>query len=63
MAADALFVRPLGLAATILGTGLFVISLPFSALGGNTGEAFEEMVVDPARFTFTRELGEFDRRY
>ena len=32
MIADALFVRPLGICATILGAGLFVISLPFSLL-------------------------------
>ena len=32
MVADALIVRPLGIVATILGAGLFIVSLPFSAL-------------------------------
>ena len=59
MVADALLVRPLGICAVILGAGLFVISLPFSALGGNVKEAGQKLVVAPAKFTFTRPLGEF----
>ena len=59
MVADALLVRPLGICAIILGTGLFIISLPFSALGGNVKEAGQKLVVAPAKFTFTRPLGEF----
>jgi hypothetical protein len=59
MAADALVVRPVGIAATVLGGVLFIVSLPFSAIGGNTGEAYQRLVADPARFTFTRKLGEF----
>jgi len=59
MVADALIVRPLGIIATILGAGLFVISLPFSALGQNVKEAGNKLVVAPAKFTFTRPLGEF----
>jgi len=59
MVADALLVRPLGLVAIILGAGLFVISLPFSLLGRNVGEAGSKLVVAPAAFTFMRPLGEF----
>ena len=59
MVADALIVRPLGLCATVLGVGLFVISLPFSALGGNVKEAGSKLIVAPAKFTFQRPLGEF----
>jgi hypothetical protein len=59
MVADALIVRPLGVCATILGAGLFIISLPFSALGGNVKEAGKKLIVEPAKFTFTRPLGEF----
>lgn len=60
MAADALVVRPLGIVATVAGFGLFVISVPFSALGRNVGEAWNAMVVYPAKFTFARPLGDFD---
>jgi hypothetical protein len=59
MAGDALFARPLGICATVIGGALFVISLPFSALGGNTQPAFERLVADPFEFTFDRPLGEF----
>ena len=59
MVADAILVRPLGLCAVILGAGLFIISLPFSALGKNVKEAGQKLVVAPAKFTFTRPLGEF----
>lgn len=60
MAADAIIVRPLGIVATVLGFGLFVISVPFSALGGNVPEAWDAMVTRPAVFTFARPLGELD---
>ena len=33
--------------------------LPFSLLGINVGEAGSKLVLDPARFTFVRPLGEF----
>jgi hypothetical protein len=63
MIADALVVRPVGIAATVFGGSLFIISLPFSALGGNTGEVYQRLVADPARFTFARELGDFGPRW
>ncbi len=63
MAVDVVAVRPLGIVATVLGTGLFIVSLPFSALGGNVDEAAEALVVKPARFTFLRPLGEYDAHY
>lgn len=60
MAVDAIAVRPLGIIATVVGAGIFVVSLPFSALGGNVGQAADTLVVAPAKFTFTRPLGEYD---
>ena len=59
MVADAVLVRPLGLCAVVLGVGLFIISLPFSALGKNVKEAGQKLVVAPVRYTFARPLGEF----
>jgi hypothetical protein len=56
---DFLICRPLGMAATIIGTTLFVISLPLSALGSNVGQTAKILVTDPARFTFSRPLGNF----
>ena len=57
---DLVLLRPLGLAATAVGTAFFVVSLPFSVLGGNTGEAAKKLVVAPAKYTFTRPLGAED---
>jgi hypothetical protein len=59
MTADLVFVRPLGIVATVLGCVVFVVSLPFSALGNNTKEASQKLVKDPAQFTFKRPLGDF----
>lgn len=59
MGADALIVRPLSLAGTVLGAGLFVVSLPAALLGRNVGQAWHRLVIEPARYTFVRPLGNF----
>jgi len=59
MTGDALVVRPLSLAATVVGGGVFIVSLPFSALGRNIGSAFDYLLADPFMYTFVRPLGEF----
>jgi len=60
MAADAALARPVGTVATVAGFAVFLVSSPFSALGGNTKEAWENLVASPARYTFKRPLGHFD---
>lgn len=57
MLGDLLIARPLLIAATIIGTAAFVVSLPFSALGGNVKEAGQALVVEPGREAFVRCLG------
>lgn len=57
---DLVVLRPLGLVATVVGTAFFVVSLPFSVLGGNTGEAAKKLMVEPAKYTFSRPLGAED---
>ena len=59
MVADALLLRPLGFAATVLGTVTFVLTLPFSLPTRSAGKAAEALVVKPAKYTFARPLGEF----
>lgn len=58
MAFDLIFVRPLGLVTTVLGTGVFVLQLPF-ALGpeNSVKTSFDSLVMEPARYTFVRQLG------
>ncbi len=57
MALDGLIVRPITLVATVLGTAIWVVTLPFSLLGGNAGDAAEALIMTPARTTFIRCLG------
>lgn len=57
MGVDLVVVRPIWLVATVLGTAAFIVSLPFTIPGGNTGEAAQKLVVAPAKYTFTRPLG------
>jgi len=58
MLADAFLMRPFMLASTIFTTATFIVTLPFSALGGNVGEAADQLVLKPGAYTFTRPLGE-----
>lgn len=58
MAFDLLIGRPLGLAATVLGTGLFVLQLPLTITQGTPPEVpAQKLVVEPAKWTFSRPLG------
>ncbi|MGO1232721.1 MAG: hypothetical protein ACTMHG_03270 [Marinobacter sp.] len=57
MTTDALLLRPLLLATTIVGSAVYVVSVPFAALGGNATEAGRVLVADPAKATFVRCLG------
>ena len=54
---DAVVARPLGVVATGVGAVLWGLSLPFTLLGGNAGEAADSLVLSPARETFMRCLG------
>ena len=57
MVGDLLIARPLLIAATVIGAGVFVVSLPFTAAGGNIGEAGKALVVEPGEAAFVRCLG------
>ena len=54
---DALIARPMLLALTTGGAVLFVLSLPFTALGGNVKETAHTLVAGPAKSTFVRCMG------
>jgi hypothetical protein len=58
MAFDLVIVRPVGLVATVLGAGLFVLQLPLSMIQGTPpSDPAHKLVVEPAEFTFKRPLG------
>jgi hypothetical protein len=56
---DTIIMRPAGLLATIVGSAVWLVSLPFSALGDNVDTATKKLVKEPAAYTFKRPLGEF----
>lgn len=62
VAADALVVRPVGLAATVVGAAIYVVALPFAAIAGDVHGPARSLVGAPARFTFKRRLGDFEAR-
>ncbi len=59
MVADVVIARPIGLVTTVVGSAVYVVSLPFSLLGGNEKQAREKLVKEPIDFTFKRPLGKF----
>jgi len=60
VASDVVVGRPLCFLATILGSALFVISLPVAAISHSVDKAAHALVGKPAYATFTRPLGDFD---
>ncbi len=63
VAADALIARPIGLGLTIAGTGVFLVTLPMSAISGSTDTAAEGLIVKPGGYTFVRPFGTTDPRF
>ena len=59
---DFLLVRPLGVAAVVLGSVIFVVALPAALVSRSVGKTAERLVLDPVEFTFVRPLGNFDYR-
>jgi hypothetical protein len=57
MVADAVLMRPVMLGATLVGSAIYVLSLPFSLMGGNAEEVGQSLVVKPFKATFIRCLG------
>ena len=59
MMIDVILIRPLGVVSLALGSVLFVVSLPFTAISGSIKQSGKRLIVYPAKFTFTRKLGSF----
>ena len=55
---DLLLARPIGVAAGILGTGVFILSLPFTIPTGSVEDAAQMLVVKPFNFSFERKFPE-----
>ena len=61
--ADALIGRPVGLATTIVGTGAFVLTLPFTIPSRSVDTAAWGLVGRPGGWTFVRPMGKGDPRF
>ena len=59
MVADVVIARPAGIVATVLGSAVFIVALPFAALSGSVEPVAQTLVVEPFKFTFTRPVGDF----
>ena len=59
MMGDILVVRPFSIVGLGVTSLTFLISWPFSALGGNSDEAKQKLLRDPVQYTFRRPLGDF----
>lgn len=60
VAADAIVVRPACLVATVVGSAVFVVALPWAALSKSVKRTADTLVVKPANATFTRPMGDVD---
>lgn len=54
MMLDIVVVRPLGILAGLLGSGIFVLSLPYTIPTKGVNQAAEIFVKRPFKFSFTR---------
>ncbi len=54
---DGFIKKPLDIISMLLGTGVFIVTLPFSALGGDTNEVSKTLIEKPAKSAFERCLG------
>jgi hypothetical protein len=58
--ADGLLLRPAGIVATVVGAAVFVVTLPFSIPTKSVDKAAQKLIVDPAKYTFVRPLGQIE---
>jgi hypothetical protein len=58
--ADVFIVRPGCFVATVLGSALFVVALPVAAISRSIPHTAKVLVVQPAKATFSRPVGDMD---
>lgn len=57
---DLFVARPLGIAAGIGGSAVFVVTLPFTLPSGSVGDAASMFIAQPFQFSFLREVPDPD---
>lgn len=53
---DVVLARPLGIVGGIFGTGIFIISLPFTIPTKSVDKAANMFIIEPFKFSFVREF-------
>jgi hypothetical protein len=56
--ADLLVARPLGLASLVIGSAVYIVSLPFAAFTESGDKVKKTFLEDPYHYTFKRPLGD-----
>ncbi len=57
---DVLLARPIGVIAGIVGSAIFVVSLPFTIPAGGVHDAADMFIVKPFQFSFVRQFPDED---
>ncbi|HSB51276.1 MAG TPA: hypothetical protein VLD40_01330 [Dissulfurispiraceae bacterium] len=60
---DVFIARPLGLAATVIGTAIYIVSLPLALTSGSQRQTADTLIRKPFAFTFKRQLGDFREEF
>lgn len=60
MTFDLFILRPLSLAGTLVGTAIYIVALPINLITLNLAEPARRLIVEPARYTFVRDLGDLE---
>lgn len=60
MTFDLFVMRPLSLAGTLVGTAVYIVALPVNLLTLNLADPARRLIVEPAKYTFVRDLGDLD---
>jgi hypothetical protein len=60
VAVDVIVARPVSFAMTVIGSALFVVSLPVAIPAKSVEKVARTLIVTPAKDTFTRPLGDLD---
>jgi hypothetical protein len=58
--ADVLVMRPLGMAACVIGLAGALLAWPFAAITNSCDRVCNELIVKPYKYTFERPLGQMD---
>ena len=56
---DLLIIRPIMLGITFIGTGLWIVSAPFTLMGQNFTRSAEVLFIEPSMYTFGYPLGSY----